>query len=187
MNENGWSIEIEAVVKDMATTCSKYRILHNDITIKSSNHHNRLTMCGIVISPLAGLLSMITTSEYSDIFHNMSISLSMITGILMSIIRFGKYEDVIATNKQLAVSYASIELDIKQQFSLDRSERVPGKLYIEIITDKLHELFVRSPLIPDDFPNPSRETEDIKPSTITTIRSMDRRMIYELTRLDNNI
>ena len=100
----------------------------------------------------------------------------------MSIIRFGKYEDSIAINKQLSVSYASIELDINQQFSLVRSERIPGKLYLDIITDKIQELFSRSPSIPDDFSTPLRETKNI-----TKPHIVDRRMLYELNRLDNNV
>ena len=103
-----------------------------------------------------------------------------------TVIRFGKYEDVIAVNRQLAVSYASIELDINQQLSLVPSTRIPGKLYLNIITDKIQELFSRSPLIPGDFPN--QETENTKQTNDgIPIQITDRRMIYELERLYNNI
>ena len=179
MNNNEWNSDIEKSFNEILKKVSGYKNIHNKLAIGATNHYNRLTTIGIILAPL-GSISVFFKDKYL-ITENIASFLNIIFAILMSILKFKKYEETISINKCASSSYSIIEMNIRQQLSLDVQDRVPAKLFFQIINEKFHDLYSRSPLIEEKELVIESETEKNKndfPNNCLT---------YEMKRFEKNI
>lgn len=178
-NNNEWNSDIEDSFKEILKKVSGYKNIHNKIAIDASSHYNKLTTFGIILAPL-GSISVFFKDKYL-ITENIASFLNIIFAILMSILKFKKYEETISINKCASSSYSIIEMNIKQQLSLNVKDRVPAKLFFQIITEKFHDLYSRSPLIEEQESFIEKEPEKNKNDF------QNNCLIYEMKRFEQNI
>ena len=103
--------------------------------------------------PLAGIVTSVGTAttiegETMVLCSVISIILGFVSGIIVSVIKFGKYDEVSNANKQAAARYTSIESNVRRQLSLFRADRVAASPYVEWLETKYDELFMSAPLLP---------------------------------------
>lgn len=153
-NKNvGWNDKIEMAAKDIGEASKSYKILHIQQSQKTNKIYNRLMIIGIIMGPLSGMTSAlgpIFNPENEYIIQIIATILGFISGIVVSVIKFGKYDEASNANKQAAARYTSLESNVRRQLSLYRSDRVSANIYMEWLETKYEELFLSAPLLPAD-------------------------------------
>jgi hypothetical protein len=142
-----WNDSLEYAVKEIGESSKGYKLMHIAQAQVSNTTYNRLMILGICLGPLSGIVSGLR----SDIHPGLSIlstGLGFLGGIVVAIIRFGKYEEYSNANKQAAARYTSIESNVRRQLGLYRTDRVTPALYVEWLETKYEELFLSAPLLP---------------------------------------
>ena len=148
-----WNTRLEEAAKDIGESAKAYKIMHIEEAQEATTVYNRLMIAGIVAGPLAAAVTSVSTAASVDentlITCNVaSILLGFISGIVVSIIKFGKYDEVSNANKQAAARYTSIESNVRRQLGLYREDRVSASHYMEWLEAKYDELFMSAPLLP---------------------------------------
>ena len=149
-----WNDKLELAVKDIGDSCKNYKLLHIYEAQRSNKIYNILMLIGIIIGPLSGLSSGIGTimnDKYeilNSIIPIINTILGFFSGIVIAIVKFGKYDESSNANKQAAARYTSIESNVRRQLGLYRNDRVSALLYMEWLETKYEELFLSAPLIP---------------------------------------
>lgn len=147
-----WNDKLEQVAKEIGENAKGYKLMHLSEAQKSSKIYNRLTIIGIILGPLAGLMSSlesVLSPEESHIYITIpSILFSFLSGIIVVIIKFGKYDEQSIANKQAAARYTSIETSVRRQLGLYRNDRMPANTYMDWLETKYQELFLCAPLLP---------------------------------------
>lgn len=195
-----WNSKIEEVISEIASVSGSHKNTHIHIANLASSRYNKLTISGIIIGPLTGIFSGLSTKDCSSELglNALVISLGLISGIIVSMIKFCKFEEVYSSNKRAASTYSSIENDVKRQLLLDKKDRVKAKSYLEWIQTKFDDTFKNSPLLPDESyqekirkktenKNIKSETEEIELeiSDICNRPRCDTLLEYEHTRMFN--
>ncbi len=148
-----WNNNIEKLVLNIGIQSFKYRTIHFDTANKFNSRQIYLTTTLIILSPFTGVLSALTLYIRSNLGINLyildilSIILSFIAGILISIIKFGKYEEISNAHKIASSRYTSLANNVKRQLSLNRKNRISAKEYLEWLTNSSDQLYSSSPLI----------------------------------------
>lgn len=152
-----WNEKLEMAAKDIGEASKSYKIMHIQEAQKANKIYNRLMIMAIIMGPLSGVTSgigaVINSNSDSDSEINTTIPiiatiLGFLAGIIVSMIKFGKYDEASNSNKQAAARYTSIESNVRRQLSLYRSDRVPATPYMEWLETKYEELFMSAPLLP---------------------------------------
>jgi len=148
-----WNDKIEYTIKDVGETAKAFKMMH----IEMARHYSRIykiyAYLGIIMGPLAGIItgfqpSFVFPTEL-DVFFTIFVTIiSFLSGAIVAIIKFGKFDEASSANKLAASRYTSLESNVRRQLSLYREDRPPAKMYLEWITKAIDELFLASPLIP---------------------------------------
>lgn len=149
-----WNEKLEEAVKNIGECSKGYKLMHIYEAHRTSKIHNFLMLLGIFIGPLSGVISGIGVSLSTCSNPGWSVSttiLGFISGIIVAIIKFGKYEEISMSNKQAAARYTSIENNVRRQLGLYRTDRVEATRYMEWLESKYEELFLSAPLIPKNI------------------------------------
>jgi hypothetical protein len=137
-------------VKKIGEKSTGYKIMHIKSSRNVSKKYNWLMYSGIVLGPLAALLSGIGVTLHPETevtFPIISACLAFMSGIVVSISKFGKLEENGSSHKLAASKYTSLESNVRRQLSLCRIDRVSAGQYLEWIGNSFDELFLASPLI----------------------------------------
>ena len=184
-----WSENIEGILQEMKKSCRNFKIFNVKLSIKYHTLHNRFMYGLIILGPMSGILSSISTSEpdYFKVIQTFITVFSFFTGVLSGILKYSKMEEKVTEYKSLAAKYASLEHNINRQLSLDKSERVNPGEYLEWISSSYETLFARSPNVPLE----AVESEKIevvidKNKNVDLDTYADGKMKYELARLNKN-
>jgi hypothetical protein len=105
---------------------------------------------GIILGPLAGLLSGIGVTINPDphvTFPIMSAVAAFISGIVVAITKFGRFEEESSHHKIAASKYTSLESNVRRQLSINRANRINAGSYLEWVGKSFDELFSSSPFI----------------------------------------
>lgn len=152
-NTGNWNDKLEQAAKDIGDKSKSYKIMHIEQAQKTSTTYNQLMILGITLGPLSGIISGIGTVIESDtgpILPIISMVIGFLSGIIVSIIKFGKYDEVSNANKQAAARYTGIESNVRRQLSLYRKDRVDAIEYMKWLENKYEEMFLSAPLLPED-------------------------------------
>lgn len=152
-NTGNWNDKLEQSAKDIGDKSKSYKIMHIEQAQKTSTTYNQLMILGITLGPLSGIISGIGTVIESDtgpILPIISMVIGFLSGIIVSIIKFGKYDEVSNANKQAAARYTGIESNVRRQLSLYRKDRVDAIEYMKWLENKYEEMFLSAPLLPED-------------------------------------
>jgi hypothetical protein len=145
-----WSKCIEKDVKDIGEKSKGYKIMHIQESRKMSTRYKRLMYAGIFLGPIAGLLSGIGATLNPDehvTFPIISGCVAFISGIVVAVTKYGKFEEKGSHHKIAASKYTGLESNVRRQLVLCRTDRINAVKYLEYIGSNFDELFLASPLV----------------------------------------
>jgi len=148
-----WNSRLEEAAKDIGESSKCYKLMHVEEAQQVTTIYSGLMIAGIVTGPLAGIVTSVGTAAAVEgdtmiVCNIVSIILGFVSGIIVSIVKFGRYEEMSNANKQAAARYTSIESNVRRQLSLFRVDRVAASPYMEWLEAKYDELFMSAPLLP---------------------------------------
>jgi len=115
--------------------------------------YDLLMYSGIILGPIAGLLSAIGSILSPDTSPStlpiISGCVAFFSGIVVAITKYGKFEEKNSHHKMAASKYTSLESNIRRQLILYRDNRQNAEKYLEWIGNSFDDLFSASPLISD--------------------------------------
>uniref|UniRef100_A0A6C0JQ34 Uncharacterized protein n=1 Tax=viral metagenome TaxID=1070528 RepID=A0A6C0JQ34_9ZZZZ len=146
-----WNHNIEQNVKEIGEKSKGYKIMHIQEARKISQLYRRLMYAGIALGPLAGLLSGIGSMLYPSSapagFPIAGTCIAFISGIVVAITKYGKFEEKSSHHKIAASKYTGLESNVRRQLVLCRSDRVNAGQYLEYVGSNFDDLFLASPLV----------------------------------------
>jgi hypothetical protein len=146
-----WNNKIEQNIKEIGEKAKGYKIMHIQESRKISQMYKNLMITGIALGPLAGLLSAIgAVINPSNAPVEMPIAatcVAFISGIVIAITKYGKFEEKSSHHKIAASKYTSIESNVRRQLVLRRDDRINAVQYLEYVGSNFDELFLVSPLV----------------------------------------
>jgi hypothetical protein len=143
-----WNNLIEQNVKEIGEKAKGYKIMHIQESRKFSQIHKRLMYTGIFLGPLAGILSSIGAILSTDVvFPIAATGVAFLSGIVVAITKYGKFEGKSSHHKIAASKYTSLESNVRRQLVLCRTDRVNAVQYLEYVGSNFDELFMASPLV----------------------------------------
>jgi F0F1-type ATP synthase assembly protein I len=151
--EAKWNEKLEDAVRNIGEDSKSYKLMHIYEAQRANRIYTKLTMAGIILGPLTGIIAGIDTTVIQSKEPILSITatvLGFLSGIVVAVIKFGRYDEFSNANKQAAARYTSIESNVRRQLGLYREDRVPATLYMEWLETKYGELFLSAPLLPSD-------------------------------------
>lgn len=145
-----WTSTIEKNIKNIGEKAVGYKIMHIKNAMYARKFYNYFMYLGICLGPLASLINGIGSVVYHDpptIFSIISMCVSSVSGIVVGITKFGKFEEKSTTHKIAASKYTSLESNVRRQLGLGRNDRVDASQYHEWIGTSMDELFTVSPFV----------------------------------------
>ena len=145
-----WNDDSEDFIKQITDNIKSYKLMHLQQAQQSYSFYRKLTLCGIVIGPMASILSSINQVLHPDqnpVIPIIEILLGFLSGIIVAIIKFGKYDEAVNSNQTVAAKYISLEANISRQMCLYRENRLPSTNYLEWVETKYGEIFNSAPII----------------------------------------
>ena len=125
--------------------------MHIQEAHRISKQHKWLMYSGIFLGPLTGLLSgigAITNTSTSPIKWAIAAACTgFISGIVVAVTKFGKFEEKSSHHKLAASKYTSLESNVRRQLIMCRTDRVNAVKYLEWIGNSFDDLFITSPLV----------------------------------------
>ena len=150
-----WNKNIESIIQVIEKQSRLYKKMHLEISFNSNWYYSFFMISAIVISPLPGLVTTFGTLFCDDLndmvyYNSVASVLSFLTTILVSIIKFNKYDEISHAHKSASFKYVSIEQNIKRQLMLSRSDRIVAKDYINWLLQSFDNLYASSPVLTCD-------------------------------------
>ena len=145
-----WNNKIENVVRGIGENCKNYMKMHMTQARRSNTIYNRLTIAGIVFGPLGGIFTVINEVsgiESTSVLSIVEIILGFLSGVIVAIIKFGKYDEVSNSNQTTAARYTSLYGNVQRQLSLNKDDRMHALKYLDWLQTKYDELILSAPLI----------------------------------------
>ena len=147
---NKWNSKIEDAINLIRKQCLLYKKMHTEVSLNNTNKYSFFMISAIVTTPLSGVVTAIGTiicRELIDlqIYAITSTVLSFISGILITIIKFNKYDEISYSHKTAAARYISLEENIKRQLLLYKEDRINAHEYLNWISKSFDDLYISSP------------------------------------------
>ena len=147
---SSWNSKIEHTVRLIEKQCRIYKKMHDEIYMENVDKHSYYMLTAIIITPLSGVvtaLGTILSTELNElcIYSITSTILSFISGILITVIKFNKYDEISYSHKIAYSRYISLEENIKRQLMLYREDRIRADEYLNWLSKSFDELFESSP------------------------------------------
>jgi len=150
-NKATWNDKLEIAVKQIGEQSQSYKFMHLMAARSAQNIYVILMMCGIVLGPLAGSLSGIGAAlnpESDPTIPIISALFASVSGVIVAIVKFGRYDEVSLSNKSTAAKYTSLEANVRRQLALYRHDRIDAAQYMKWLANSFDELFAAAPLLP---------------------------------------
>jgi hypothetical protein len=148
-----WNEKIEISAKDIGDNSKGYKIMHLNEAQKNKKKYNIFMILGIFLGPMAGVFSAVNSvlnPDENPVLPILSSLFGFAAGCIITIVRFGKYDETIVANKQAAARYTGIESSVRRQLGLYRKDRVQADQYMKWLESKFEELFMSAPLLPSN-------------------------------------
>ena len=146
-----WNDNIENVLINIMNTISVYKNVHALTSMNNIRYFNILTICGIVIGPISGILGAVDAivNPDTEIIYPLMISIfGFISGVIATIIKFGKFDENASQHKKAFSDYNSLEKNIELCLSMTKHDRyVNPSEYINDVQQKFEDIFMKAPII----------------------------------------
>lgn len=140
----------------------------------------------IMLGPLVGMLSAINMNVGDLIVIPIIIlCVSFCNGILISIIKFRKWDEAALVHKTSAAKYGSLATSAQRQLTLSEKNRDNPDSYMKWITNIFNQIFVSSPIIDLDT-NIDFTIHNRKDGEYTENKNIEGVILYEINRLNRN-
>lgn len=148
-----WNDKIEFVVRDIGENCKINKVMHLTYAQMCASKHKKLMYGGMLLGPVSGIISAIQGITTIDLSYLSLISstMSFISGGIIAIVKFAKYDEMMTSHKIAAAKYVSLESNIRRQLALYRSDRVDAGEYLSWLNETYDTLFMASPLLPQNI------------------------------------
>jgi hypothetical protein len=163
-----WNSKLEKVLNVIGKQCENYKNTHQNISLYYEKKYSGLMLSSIILAPLSAIISAIgVASEHNNNNNTMfyytttSTIISFATGIIVSVIKFSKFDKVSNAHMMAASRYISLGNNIKRQLLLDYRDRVPAKEYLEWVIKNFDDLYTSSPVVSDDILNKYSKFRDL--------------------------
>ena len=159
-----WNSKLEKVLNVIGKQCENYKNTHQNISLDYEKKYSGLMLSSIILAPLSGIVSAIGVSSDRDtLFYYTTTStiISFATGIIVSVIKFSKFDKISNAHMMAASRYISLGNNIKRQLLLDYRDRVPAKDYLEWVIKNFDDLYTSSPIVSDDILNKYSKFRDL--------------------------
>lgn len=146
-----WDESIETIVCDLGSRAQAYKIMHTKLARSSSKLYQWLMLGSILTGPLSGTISAIGSATSPDpmaVLPIVATFVSFLAGILVAIVKFGKYDEKTTAYKQAAAKLSSLEYNVRQQLALPRDRREHATNYLKWISKSSEDVFAAMPIIP---------------------------------------
>lgn len=150
-NASVWNDKLETAARDIGEMSLSYKMMHIEMAQRAHLKYNVLMYMGIILAPLSGIISQFNSplSSCDNMYLSFTaLGISFISGIVVAIIKFSRYDEVEYANKLAASKYVSLESNVRRQLALYRDNRIDAIEYMEWLTNCFDELFMSSPLLP---------------------------------------
>jgi len=131
-----WDKDIENNVKEIGEKAKGYKIMHIQEAHRIGKQHKWLMYSGII-----------NTSTISIEWPISAACVGFISGIVVAVTKFGKFEEKSSHHKLAASKYTSLESNVRRQLIMCRTYRVNAAKYLEWIGNSFDDLFLASPLV----------------------------------------
>ena len=170
-----WNDNIENVLINIMNTISVYKNVHAVTSINNIRYFNILTICGIVIGPISGILGAVDAivNPDTEIIYPLMISIfGFISGVIATIIKFGKFDENASQHKKAFSDYNSLEKNIELCLSMTKNDRyVKPSEYINNVQQKFEDIFMKAPIInKKDIVEMTKNMCDIKNLNLQNIK-----------------
>jgi hypothetical protein len=161
-----WNSKLEKVLKVIEKQCENYKNTHQNIALDCDKKYSVLMLTSIILAPLSGIISTIGAAvDKEDIsmfyYTTTSTIISFATSILVSVIKFSKFDKSSNAHTLAASRYISLGNNIKRQLLLDYRDRVPAKEYLDWVIKNFDDLYTSSPIVADDILNKYSKFKDL--------------------------
>jgi hypothetical protein len=147
MSRTEWTHLITEAIKDRMIRCEEHKISHILKSGTMSQIYNALTICGIAIGPMISVISGGSAGEMDKKLTGVIAGLGILSGVVVSVIKFGKFDESAIKHKNAADGYSELEDEIRNQLLLEEKDRLSAKDYMEWSQNKFTALFASSPLL----------------------------------------
>jgi hypothetical protein len=146
-----WDDALESAAREVGERAQAYKIINARLAHSSSRVYDWLMIGSIITGPMSGTISAIGSAMSPDptaVLPIVSTLVAFLAGILVAVVRFGKYDEKTTAHKQAAAKLASIEHNVRRQMALPRDRREKAQQYLEWITKSSDDVCTSMPLIP---------------------------------------
>lgn len=186
-----WNNKTEDIVITLADTCKIRRIHHLKQADRSRICHAVLSTAAMIIGPTAAVIAGQNVG-ICERYDTAVVTLSVLSGIVASVIKFGKFNEMHHLHKQASSSYHILETNAQLQIAREPSTRDDADVYIKWLQSKYEEVFTTSPLIVvhDVGKIAATDTEDSIDDSFDLEVSSNRNYMsnivqYEMKRFEN--
>ena len=145
-----WNSKLEDAAREIGQSSQGYKHMHIWQAQLATRYYRLLTGAGIVIGPMASVISSVGVAlemESDPAISIFVILLGFLSGIVVAAVKFGKYEEAGNANKSAAARYTSIEANVRRQLGLYRNDRLPSISYMDWLGTKYEEVMMSAPLL----------------------------------------
>ena len=145
-----WDAAMETNIQTIGKKANGYKSMHIRAAQTMNRMHSTVMYTGIILGPMAGLLSGIGATlnpEAPVTFPIISACVAFISGIVVAVSKFGKYDEQAMAHKTAAAKYTSLESNVRRQLDLPRRGRENALRYTQWVGSSFEELFLASPLL----------------------------------------
>ena len=140
-----WNKDTEELVVKIREECKRRRRHHLEHADKSRTYHTFLSGLAILLGPTTAVIAGSVNTACTE---NMAVvALSVSSGIVASVIKFGKFDEMHHLHKQASSSYHMLETNTELQLTRKPDKRENSDTYIKWVHAKYEEIFASSPLI----------------------------------------
>ena len=151
MSENklGWNSNFEKIILNFKNKISSLGKQHSELSEIKYKYHSYYMLSVLIIGPLTGLVSGVGSyfKTHENLLLVSSSFLNIFSGIILSIIKFNKYDEISNDHKNAAIRYASLEHNIEQQILLRKKDRIEAEKYLDFLNEEFRQICASSPFI----------------------------------------
>ena len=148
-----WSNDVENTVRTIIRNSKKLHHVHQKMALRYTNRHFYMMLSLIILGPVSSTLSIVSILEvqYPVIYNTVSALSSFASGILASVLKFSKYDEVSLSHKVAASRYIALCNNALTQLSLKKVDRASATKFLDWLTATYDELYETSPLVSFDL------------------------------------
>ena len=133
-------------------SANSYKIMHVQSALHYEWWYNCIMIMGIFMGPLASLMTTVggaVNSRPANFFDIASSVIAFVSGVVVGILKFGKFDQVATSHKNAAFQYATLEGSIRKYNFVPEDRKSPFYEFTEYISNSLDALLKQAPSIPN--------------------------------------